>query len=260
VLIPFLIVLVPWFVHHDMNKIEESFHNELSLLDNNLTEELVAKLQVEFQTRLTEVELAAQKRIAEVENKLQQKSDELDFVNQWFQWERNITYEAAKLSSGMDEVIPVIVKVSGYEQKKANYQNNYKTWDIVSFYTHHEGYKISLKVYVGSTHLTVHLRLEKGPHDSQLWWPLKGHCEVKLLNQINDSEHYLSTGKISYNGHESYATRVNKGTTSEYMWSSENFISYKELTNITTTRQYFKNDTIYFKIDYKLDLCNGTKN
>ena len=249
VLIPVLIVFVSWFVRHDMDKIEESFHNELSLLDNNLTEELIAKFQVKFETKLTEVETAAQKRIAELENILQQKSDELDLVNQWFRWERNIIYEAAKLSSGT-EAVPVIVKVP----KKAGQRYT------VSFYTHHKGYKISLQVYVGrGTHLTVYLYLDKGPHDSQLWWPLKGHCEVKLLNQINDSEHYLGTGELNYNGHESYATRANKWTKDQYMWSSKEFISYEELQNTTTTRQYLKDDSVYFQVDYKLDLCNGTR-
>ena len=28
----------------------------------------------------------------------------------------------------------------------------------------------------------------KGPNDDQLVWLLKGHCEVKLLNQISNSE------------------------------------------------------------------------
>jgi len=260
VLIPILIVLVAWFIRHDMNKIEESFHNKLSRLDNNLTEELVGKLQVEFHMKLMEVEMAAQKRIVGLENKLQQKSDELDLVNQWFQWERNITYEAAKLSSGVQETIPVIVKMSGYKEIKADYNKNRYAWYSVSFYTHHKGYKISLQVYVSSsTHLKAHLYLERGPHDSQLWWPLKGHCEVKLLNQINDSEHYVGTGELNYNGHESYTTRENKQTTNAYMWSSTSFISYKELENVTTTRQYLKDNTVYFRVDYKLDLCNGTR-
>ena len=121
-------------------------------------------------------------------------------------------------------------------------------WYSNSFYTHHIGYKISLQVYLGSgTHLTVHLYLDEGPHDSQLWWLLKGHCEVKLLNQINDSEHYLGTRELNYNGHESYATRASTQTIHQYMWSSRKFISYEELQNVTTTRQYLKDDSVYFQ-------------
>ena len=30
----------------------------------------------------------------------------------------------------------------------------------------------------------------KGPNDDQLVWPLEGHSEVKLLNQISNSEHH----------------------------------------------------------------------
>ena len=30
----------------------------------------------------------------------------------------------------------------------------------------------------------------KGPHDDKLTWPLRGECEVKLLNQISECEYY----------------------------------------------------------------------
>ena len=45
------------------------------------------------------------------------------------------------------------------------------------------------------SHVKVRVYLKKGPHDDQLMWPLKGHCEVKLLNQISNSERYLGNGK-----------------------------------------------------------------
>ena len=32
-----------------------------------------------------------------------------------------------------------------------------------------------------------------GPHDDELTWPLKGEFEIKLLNQIRNSEHYSMT-------------------------------------------------------------------
>ena len=265
VVIPTLIVLLAWFVHHDMDKVKESFLNDLSLLDNRISQELVAKLHVQFQDELLEIQTAAQKRISELEYKLQQKINELDSVNQWFRWDRNISSEAAKLSPGMS-IVPLIVKVSGYKEKikgaqNMNGYNSYLYQHAVSFYTHPNGYKIKFEVSVDRTgSLAVNLYLEEGPYDRQLWWPLKGHCSVKLLNQISDSEHYVVDGKLNYDGHESRATRVNKGTKTANMWSSPHSISDKELNNVTKTCQYLKDDAVYFHVDYKLDLCNGTKN
>jgi len=51
-------------------------------------------------------------------------------------------------------------------------------------------------VYSGrGSHVKVWVYLMKGSYDDQLTWPLKGHCEVKLLNQISNSKCYLGNGK-----------------------------------------------------------------
>ena len=45
-----------------------------------------------------------------------------------------------------------------------------------------------------SSHLSILLFLMKGPHDDAgLTWPLKGEFEVKLLNQVSDSDHHSET-------------------------------------------------------------------
>ena len=78
-------------------------------------------------------------------------------------------------------------------------EENHFDWYNHSFYTHNNGYKMALGVVSkdvkGIPHLSVYLHLMKGPHDGELTWPLMGKFEIKLLNQINDSEHY----SYSYN-------------------------------------------------------------
>ena len=65
---------------------------------------------------------------------------------------------------------------------------------------------------VFSGYMTVGLILMKGPYDDQLRWPVKGHCEVKLLNQIGNSEHHLGNGEYQDDGHN----RVTKGKISSW--------------------------------------------
>ena len=80
----------------------------------------------------------------------------------------------------------------------------------------------------------------KGPYDEQLKWPMKGHYEVKLLNQNSDSMHHSVTCSVSF----SYKPTC-KGTLYE-AWYSNLFISHRDLT--TATNGFLKDNNIYFKV------------
>ena len=194
------------------------------------TDEVLAKLETKFQTKITEIETAAQKRITKLEHNTRLLLDD---------WPSIINTTSSKLSSG-DQVVPVIVKMSEYTKKSDGVN-----WFSDSFYTHHKGYKMCLCLYVYAGYggfLTVYLFLMKGPYDDQLRWPLKGHCEVKLLNQISNSEHHLVNGEYKDDGHK----RVTSGKSNTwYMWYST--------CRITPTCQYLKDDSIFLQVDYKLD-------
>ena len=205
------------------------------------TDEVLAKLEIKFQTKITEIETAAQKRITELEQ-------ENEMLRDTMQHYTNINTISSKLSSG-DQVVPVIVKMSEYTKKK----NNKVDWYSDSFYTHRKGYKMCLYVYAtgwySSDYMSVRLFLMKGPYDNQLRWPLKGHCKVKLLNQISNSEHHLGNGYYQDNGHKRVTSEEMNGW---YMWFSTQFISHQHLHKITPTQQYLKDDSIFLQVDYKL--------
>ncbi|XP_065887463.1 TNF receptor-associated factor 3-like [Dysidea avara] len=209
------------------------------------TDEVLAKLETKFQTKITEIETAAQKRITELETKLEQKTQQIELIisDPRIFWYNTVNYQASKLSSG-DQVVPVIVKMSEYTTKKSDKVN----WYSDSFYTHHKGYKMFLCVRHASSYMTVVLNLMEGPYDSQLRWPLKGHCEVKLLNQISNSEHHLGNGNYQDSGHK----RATSGYKRSCMWYTNQFISYEHLHKITPTCQYLKDDSIFLQVDYKL--------
>lgn len=153
----------------------------------------------------------------------------------------NIHTSAEKLSSG-EEIIPVIVKMSDYTLNSRDKFN----WYSDPFYTHRNGYKMCLFCHVGSTHLSVHLYLMRGPHDDQLTWPLKGYCRVKLLNQVSNSEHYVGTGNCDTDSH----IRVTNGE-QRSMWYSNKFINNKHLKMVTGTCQYLKDDSIFLQVYFK---------
>ena len=179
----------------------------------------------------TKVELelkTAKNRIAKLEANLLAKEAWNQFIN-------------SQAANSLDESVPVIVKCTN--------QSGGLNWYSDSFYTHEKGYKLCLCVHFKSgTHLSACLILMMGPYDSQLKWPLKGHCEVKLLNQVSNSEHFLGVGQYIDIDHD----RITKQKGGEPMWYSTKFISKVKLCKATATCQYLKDDNIFFQINYRL--------
>ena len=92
-----------------------------------------------------------------------------------------------------NQTCPVTIKMSEYSIKR----RDEIPWYSDPFYTHNNGYKMCLDAYAAGngdgngTHLSVYLSLVEGSHNDELTWPLRGRkFEIKLLNQISDSEHH----------------------------------------------------------------------
>ena len=151
---------------------------------------------------------------------------------------------------GITQICPVIIKMPNYAQ----YKERDVHWVCEPFFSYNRGYKMSLQIYAGGhsdgkgTHLAVFLYLMKGPHDDELNWPLRGTFAVKLLNQVNDSDHYLLTIRYGNNTPESSAGRL-IDRERHGGWGCQKFISNEVLHKVTPTCQYLKNDCIFFKVN-----------
>ena len=151
-----------------------------------------------------------------------------------------------------NQACPVTIKMEGYNHKKGNEME----WYSGAFYTHNKGYKMCLRVNAGGlgdsrgTHLSVFLYLMKGSHDDVLTWPLRGKFEIKLLNQISDSEHHSMTVTYDHTTTDGPGNRVTKGDRAESKcgWGRRMFISNKSLQKITATYQYLKYDSLFFQV------------
>ena len=141
--------------------------------------------------------------------------------------------------------------MSEYNVKKKNIVQ----WYSDPFYTHNKGYKMCLSVDAAGSdgkgthdHLSVFLYLMKGPHDDELTWPLSEKLEIKLLNQINDSEHHSKTLPYNDNTSDRSASRVTEGNQSKTGWGWARYISNEDLNKITPTCQYFKDNCLFFQV------------
>ena len=161
---------------------------------------------------------------------------------------RSIQLEA--MVTMFKSVCPVTYKLEQFNNKMKN-----KTqWCSDSFYTHNKGYKMCLCVDVAGhgdgkgTHLSMFLYLMKGSHDDELTWPLRRKLEIKLLNQISDSEHYLVTLNYHDVDDKDVVSRVTEGDRAEYGWGYHQFISNGDLHKTTPTCQYLKDDCLFFQV------------
>lgn len=130
------------------------------------------------------------------------------------------------------------------------------TWQSDPFYTHTNGYKMTIIVDVVLGLLRVSLCILPGKHDDQLTWPLQGSITISLLNQLDNYNHY--DYHFIYNGttHASVSNRVaSVGKRSEKNVSLTQKISCDDLP-LSQSRDnlcYLKNNTLKFSIS-KIDL------
>ena len=148
-----------------------------------------------------------------------------------------------------NEARPVTIKMSEYSIKRRDEIQ----WYSDPFYTHIKGYKMCLSVFAAGvdsgkgTHLSMFMHLMKGPHDDELTWPVRGRFEIKLLNQICDSEHYCTI--LHFYDEDGEGRRVTEcKSTHGQGWGHPQYITYKLLNKITPMRQFLKDDCLFLQV------------
>ena len=162
-------------------------------------------------------------------------------------WRIILDIMATVVKKSGHQICPITIKMSEFNSKN----EDRVLWYSDSFYTHNKGYKMCLRIDAAGygkgkdTHLSVFLYLMKGPHDDELTWPLKGKFEIKLFNQISDSEHYSKT--VTYDDDDGVA-RVTEGDRAKNGWGHQQFICNEQKIMITPTCQYLKDDSLFFEV------------
>ena len=138
----------------------------------------------------------------------------------------------------LNETCPVIIKLP----QLASHLNSRNMWCSSPFYTDKDGYRMRVyaKISDDGNRLSVGLHLMKGPHDDKLPWPLRRKFEIKLMNQISDSEHH--SDMLMFN--DKVSSRVTNDNAVRIL-GFPMFISLEALHRVTTTCQFYKNDCLF---------------
>jgi len=209
-------------------------YSQLDETDSKLKEAQLESWSTKFQLNLMETKF----------------DDKISSLEQLLQWSLQL-HSAAQASSPGKEVVPVTFKMTGFTmKKKAN-----KVWFSDSFYSSAKGYKMCLRIDANGfsdgegTHCSATLNLMRGEYDDGLHWPLNLKFKITLLNQLRDDKHEADVLRFSEAAHKADIThRVLIGDMAPTGWGILRFVSHIDLTEVTPTRQFLKDDCIFIRI------------
>jgi len=147
-------------------------------------------------------------------------------------------------------VAPLTVKLTNFSSLRCN-----EEWFTYMFYSHENGYKLCLRVFAAgfedarSTSLSVFIQHMDESNVDHLDWPMKGMIKLKLVNQLKDKHHHLST--ICYNDDVDEMLAGQVTSFGANGMGEPHFISNDDLFKATPTRQFLRDDCIYFQIFFK---------
>ena len=142
-----------------------------------------------------------------------------------------------------DHVVPIVMKMSNFSQQK--------NWNSPCFYTHSNGYKLQLKVLMkrvsslvfagfhgnNTDFLSVSIVPTEGPFDEHLNWPMCARVTIRLLNQVQNSQHHSVTFQIERKRHETSPHSV------------EQFLACNKLSGQAGSQmQFLVTDALYFQV------------
>lgn len=126
-------------------------------------------------------------------------------------------------------------------------------WFSPSFYSHSCGYRMQLRVDPSGTqdgegtHISVYVYLMKGDFDDELLWPFQGHVTVRLLNQIDDTNHYERVIDFPKGTNPLSVNRVTVGGRVKAGHGYSQFIPYIDL-SCDERCQYLKDNCLKFVV------------
>ena len=138
------------------------------------------------------------------------------------------------------------------------------SWYSLPFYTGPGGYKLQLRVdpntltkpgislfqrELEDTHISVCVHLMKGENDDCLGWPFKGSVTVKLLNWIEDKNHFEHSLSTTSAADPQSFSRVTHGVRAPGEMYQRHFIAHRELDfNGEKKTHYVMEDVLCFEI------------
>ena len=161
------------------------------------------------------------------------------------------------LDIAMTTIHKVEIAVNYVTFKMAKFSESEEEFYSPPFYTQRGGYRMCIivdaKGWGGGegTYLSVTARLMRGENDDNLTWPFSGVVTVELLNQLEDKNHHQDTITFPEGMSLKRSKRVVDRERAEDGFGRAQFISHAGLSYKSITRQFLKEDCLYFRVSVK---------
>ena len=184
-------------------------------------------------------------------NILYNRADEY-FKNDTLSFRIKYMYENISYPIPNNQVAPITLAMPNFSER----MKDKKCWYSIAFFAYEGGYQMCLRVDAAGygdgegTHVSVYLRLMKGPHDDKLeqldHWPLRGTFTIELLNQFTNNDHYTRSMLLSGYLCSECTNRVVEGNMATGI-GFDQFISHDIILD------YVIEDVLQFRITYEND-------
>ena len=143
---------------------------------------------------------------------------------------------------------PPVMSMTNVEQHK-----NGDLWYSPPVYTHHQGYKICLKVEIQpwgsqSHNAIVYIHFMKGAFDDFLTWPFRGSVSIRMVDQVKDQVHKYYKPEYTNEEDNDYSSKVVSGDVARYGKEVIKIMIYDKVET-----KYLRNNTLVFQI-YEVEL------
>lgn len=148
-------------------------------------------------------------------------------------------------------VPPVVFKLSKFNMKKTKNER----WNSPTFYSHCGGYRLCLSIDANGnrdskgSHVSVYVRLMKSITDSHLTWPFRGELTIEVLNQVEDSNHFVKTILFDWKESDIRNSMVTNPEASGRGWGYHDFIPHGVLDyNAAANTHYLKDGCLFVRV------------
>ena len=151
---------------------------------------------------------------------------------------------------------PVTIVMGDFNERRKNGTE----WYSPAFYSHHEGYKLCLKVVANGhdtgkgSHVSAYIHLMAGEYDDKLFWPFKADIELQLLNrQANEhhqpfSVHFNDSSREKATSRVHMAAMIDSGMVAWHGQGTDKLIQHSDLSfNTVTQTEYLKDNSLFIQ-------------
>ena len=177
-------------VQGNLQATQQDVQKKLQATQQGVQEKLQATQQ-DMQGKLQATQQDMQKKLKVTQRGMQAMQEQVQTTQESVKATED---ETENLTEKIEELKLALTRYAGFP-KVYRVQRTENEVYLPDLYTHHNGYKMCIRVYPNGrgdgkgTHISIYTHLMKGSYDDHLKWPFRGNITIQIVNQAGDHNH-----------------------------------------------------------------------